>query len=410
MDTINTGASVVSRRSFLRFAGAASLGLLGNRGHHDAGWSGPDPLTLCLCGDVMTGRGIDQALPHPGDPTLHENWVKNALDYVALAEKKNGRIPRPLDFSYIWGDALAILKRVAPEARIINLETAVTARGEPWPGKGIHYRMHPKNVACLTTAGIRCCVLANNHVLDWGRAGLVETLATLHAAKIKTAGAGRDPEEAAAPVELPTSGKSRVLVFAFGHVSSGIRPTWSATEIRAGVNLLDDFSERNIERIANQVRSVKQPRDVVVASIHWGGNWGYRIPREQRYFARRLIDRAGVDVVHGHSSHHPKGIEVYDDRPILYGCGDFINDYEGIEGYEEYRDDLRLMYFPRLDRASGRLLSFEMVPMRIRRFRLERASSADARWLAETLDRESAPFGCAVELSAEKTLILRWGE
>jgi poly-gamma-glutamate synthesis protein (capsule biosynthesis protein) len=156
------------------------------------------------------------------------------------------------------------------------------------------------------------------------------------------------------------------------------------------------------------VRALKQPGDVGVASIHWGGNWGYRVPDEHRNFAHRLVERAGVDVVHGHSSHHPKGIEVHEDRPILYGCGDFINDYEGIRGYEESRDDLSLMYFPRLDRASGRLLALEMVPMQIRRFQLRRAAAADARWLAETLDRESAQFGCGVELSAEGTLILRW--
>ena len=77
-----------------------------------------------------------------------------------------------------------------------------------------------------------------------------------------------------------------------------------------------------------------------MASIHWGDNWGYDIPREQTTFAHKLIDEAGVDVIHGHSSHHPKGIEVYKDKPIIYGCGDFIDDYEGISGYENFRDDL----------------------------------------------------------------------
>jgi poly-gamma-glutamate synthesis protein (capsule biosynthesis protein) len=174
------------------------------------------------------------------------------------------------------------------------------------------------------------------------------------------------------------------------------------------VHLLHGFSERSLGRFAERMRAVKQPGDVVVASIHWGGNWGYRVPDEHRKFARGLVDRAGVDVVHGHSSHHPKGVEVYRDRPILYGCGDLINDYEGIEGYEEFRDDLSLMYFPRLDGASGRLLAFEMVPMQIRQFRLRHASAGDSRWLAETLDRVSAPLGCGVGLSAEHNLTLRW--
>ena len=84
--------------------------------------------TLFLCGDVMTGRGIDQALPHPGDPRLHEPNIRNASDYVALAECANGPLPRPIDFNYIWGDALEAFEREQPGAKIINLETAIANR------------------------------------------------------------------------------------------------------------------------------------------------------------------------------------------------------------------------------------------------------------------------------------------
>jgi poly-gamma-glutamate synthesis protein (capsule biosynthesis protein) len=83
-------------------------------------------ITLFLCGDVMTGRGIDQVLPQPSDPRLYEPSVKTAVRYVELAEKVNGPIPKPVDFSYIWGDALRELEQVQPAVRIINLETAVT--------------------------------------------------------------------------------------------------------------------------------------------------------------------------------------------------------------------------------------------------------------------------------------------
>ena len=63
-------------------------------------------MRLFLCGDVMTGRGIDQALSHPVNPILYESYVRDAREYVALAEKANGPIPRPLSVDYIWGDAL----------------------------------------------------------------------------------------------------------------------------------------------------------------------------------------------------------------------------------------------------------------------------------------------------------------
>ena len=162
-------------------------------------------VTLFLCGDVMTGRGIDQILGHPSKPRLHEQYVRSALGYVDIAERASGPIDRPAKPDYIWGDALAELERVRPDARIINLETAVTTSDDAWPGKGIHYRMHPANASCLTAAKIDCCVLANNHVLDWGYTGLAETLDTLHRAGIQTAGAGRDDAEAAAPATIELS-------------------------------------------------------------------------------------------------------------------------------------------------------------------------------------------------------------
>ena len=365
-------------------------------------------MTLFLCGDVMTGRGIDQILPHPGNPVLYEGYATSALDYVALAERANGPIPRPADFAYVWGDALAEWARIAPDLRIVNLETAVTTRDDWQRGKGIHYRMHPANAPCLTAAGIDCCVLANNHVLDWGYAGLAETLETLRRARLHTAGTGRDRAEAAAPAVLSVAGKGRVLVFAYGAQSSGIPPDWAAAAGLPGVNLLPDLSPATLQQIAAQVEAVKRPADVAVVSLHWGGNWGYAVPTDHQRFAHGLIDRCGVDVVHGHSSHHPMGIEVYRGRPILYGCGDFLNDYEGIAGYEAYRGDLGLMYFLDVDPASGALLRLRMVPMQTRRFRLNRASEKDARWLRMRLDRESRHLGSQVEARADGSLELRW--
>jgi poly-gamma-glutamate capsule biosynthesis protein CapA/YwtB (metallophosphatase superfamily) len=88
------------------------------------------------------------------------------------------------------------------------------------------------------------------------------------------------------------------------------------------VHLLPDFSESTVERVARMVLAIKRPGDVSVASVHWGGNWGFVIPPAHQRFAHALIDRAGIDVIHGHSSHHPRAVEVYRDRLILYGCGD----------------------------------------------------------------------------------------
>jgi poly-gamma-glutamate synthesis protein (capsule biosynthesis protein) len=363
-----------------------------------------DTVTLFLCGDVMTGRGIDQVLPHPSKPQLFEPYMRSALGYVKLAEEASGPLPKPVDFAYIWGDALAELDRVRPDARIVNLETAVTSCDDAWPRKGIHYRMHPANAPCLAAAKIDCCVLANNHVLDWGVRGLEETLDTLRSAGVRTAGAGRDAAEAAAPAAIELAGNRRVLVFAFGMESSGVPSDWAATRRRPGLSVLPDLSRRTADGIAADVAAARRTGDCVVVSIHWGGNWGYEISHSEREFAHRLIDAGAADVVHGHSSHHPKAIEIHRDRPILYGCGDFLNDYEGISGYESFRSELALMYFPTFDAATGRLVRLSLTPTRTGRFRVNLASEEEASWLAAMLEREGRRFGTRVERGASGRL------
>lgn len=367
----------------------------------------PDPLKLFLCGDVMTGRGLDQIMPHPSSPQLFEPYVTSALEYVRLAELINGPIRRPVEYDYVWGDALTELNARRPDLRIVNLETSVTSSDDR-DSKSINYRMNPANIACLLAADIDCCVLANNHVLDWGQRGLLETLHTLERSGLRYVGAGRNRETASAPASLPVPGDKRVLVYAFASESSGVARTWAATDKRAGVNLLSDLSQSSVDWIADSIRSEKQPGDVAIASIHWGSNWGYAIPREHTAFARRLIDEAAVDLVHGHSSHHPRPIEVHHGKLILYGCGDFLNDYEGIEGYEQFRDDLVLMYFAGVHPMTGELQNLEMTPMQIRNFRLNRANDADARWLAGILDSVSRPFGTSVRLAADNQLRASW--
>lgn len=297
---------------------------------------------LFLCGDVMTGRGIDQILPYSVNPILYESFVKDARNYLYLAELKNGKFRHPVSYSYIWGDELDVWKKIQPSVKIVNLETSLTNHDVPWPEKGINYRMHPKNVKVLTTAGIDFCSLANNHSLDWERQGIHETLETLKEAGIVAVGAGRNAIEAAIPGIIPVNG-GRLIVLAFGARTSGIPKSWAAKENLSGINLLPEDIETSLELITKQVAEVKQENDVVLFSVHWGGNWGHKIPRVHRKLAHEIIDRAWLDIVHGHSSHHPMGIEVYKNKLIIYGAGDFINDYEGITGdNDNYPGELSL--------------------------------------------------------------------
>jgi poly-gamma-glutamate capsule biosynthesis protein CapA/YwtB (metallophosphatase superfamily) len=113
-----------------------------------------------------------------------------------------------------------------------------------------------------------------------------------------------------------------------------------------------------------------------------------------------------VSVVHGHSSHHAKAIEVYHKRLILYGCGDFLNDYEGIRGYEKYRGDLSLMYFADIEPTTGNLAALEIVPLQIRNFQLNRPSRQDIEWMQQMLQRECLRFSTGIVLNPGGRLIL----
>ena len=366
-----------------------------------------DALTLFLSGDVMLGRGVDQILPHPGNPMLYESQVRDARIYVDLAGRANGSIPQPVDWLWPWGDALQLVEYADCDARIINLETSITTSDDYVPGKAVHYRMNPANAPTLAAIRPDVCILANNHVLDFGRRGLLETLDVLAAAELLIAGAGRSLREAQSPaiITIPKTGR-RILVFAFGSPSSGIPSDWAATDNTPGVHVIPALSDAAADELSRQVLGTRQPGDLTVVSAHWGGNWGYRVAADQIRFAHRLVD-AGVHMVHGHSSHHPRPIEVYRGKLILYGCGDLVDDYEGIGGHDQYRHDLRLLYLPRLNPISGELVELRMAPLQARQMRLHRASHRDAVWLRTVLGKVSRRFGSRIDLGSDGMLSLR---
>lgn len=363
-------------------------------------------ITLFLAGDLMTGRGIDQVLPHSVDPVLYEPYVKNARQYVQYAEQHSGHLPPKISHRYIWGESLSILKKINPDLRVINLETAITTNDDPWPGKEIHYRMHPANVDLLKEADIDLATLGNNHTMDWGIDGLKETLTVLESRNIHYCGAGFN-EAAAGKPAIFTTENGRLLIFSYTTASAGTPPMWRARSETPGVNFLDELGKTGAKKVLNDVKKYRLETDRIVISVHWGRNWGYVVPKEQRNFARFLIDNGAADLIFGHSSHHPKQVEVYKSRLIIYGCGDLINDYEGISGQEEYRSDLSLMYFPTL-KPSGELKALKMSPMNIHRFQLKKAEEADKNWLMEQLNEACKKFGTHLETSGDGFLELHW--
>ncbi|GAB88688.1 CapA family protein [Gordonia rhizosphera] len=361
-------------------------------------------VTVLLGGDVMLGRGVDQILPHPGDPELREPVVTDARRYVRLAERANGPIPSPVDWQWPWGDVPALLDDAAPDVRLINLETTITVGSDFADRKMVCYRMHPDNVPALTALRPDVCALANNHILDFGYQGLNDTLATLARAGIQGAGAGVDLTAARRPAVVAVDDNHRILIASVAMTSAGVPESWAAHRDRAGVWLISRPWQRDAtDDLASQLLAHRRDGDIAIVSVHWGSNWGYAIAPSDVEFAHRLID-AGVDMVHGHSSHHPRPIEIYRSRPILYGCGDVIDDYEGIGRHESFRSDLRLLYSASIDPAGPELISLQMIPLRVRQMRLERVSHADAEWLRKTMEHTSHQFKIRVALRSEDLL------
>lgn len=352
---------------------------------------------VLLAGDLMLGRGVDQMLKHPSSPQLHESFHRDARDYLQLVERHHGALPRGVDPQHIWGDALVQMDHACPDLRIANLETAITQQSQPWPGKGVHYRMHPANVDCIQAGGFHALCLANNHVLDWGRGGLDDTLRVLKEVGVHTAGAGTDGQSAWRPAYLPLAGGGHVLMFACATASSGVPGGWAAGVTHSGIALLPDLSEATARELAADTAHHRSDHGVVILSIHWGNNWadpaGTQIPLEHRRFARRLIDLGAADIIHGHSSHHPLPIEVYRGRLILYGCGDLINDYEGIGPHGDLRSDVSCLYFASVDRERGTLQRLHIIPMQMFRFRLVHADAQARRWMQDLMNKGGQTLG-----------------
>ena len=248
-------------------------------------------MKLALAGDVMLGRLVDAALEH-----------------------------RPAD--HPWGDTLP--RFLNADWRACNLECVVSDRRPAvLPAKAFHFRSAARNVAVLEAAHIDAVSIANNHVLDFGPEALLDMLDILDRAGIARAGAGRDLEEARRPAITMATDGSRVGLVA----CTDNEPDWEAGNRRPGVfHIETDLADKGALALLGITRDTRREVDLLVVSLHWGPNWGYRPPRGHCPLARSLIE-AGADVVLGHSGHVFRGIEIHQGRPIIYCAGDFIDDY-----------------------------------------------------------------------------------
>lgn len=293
-------------------------------------------MRLSFVGDVMLGRLVNEAL-------------------------------RKETVIYPWGDTLPLFRRA--RVAVCNLECVISDKGEKRSAtpKAFYFRSDTKNVEVLTAAGIKAVSIANNHALDYGVEALREMQTILTKAGIKFAGAGKSIEEARAAAVWEENGE-RIGFLAF----TDNEPAWGATESRYGTNYAPvELGDPAVRVLVERVKQLRGGVEVLIVSGHWGGNWGYEPPKEHLELAHALVE-AGTDIVFGHSAHVCRGVEIYQGKVIMYGAGDFIDDY----AVDEAERNDRSMIFG-VEGGRGKITAVYFYPTVIRAMQAKMAKGED---------------------------------
>ena len=340
----------------------------------------------------MLGRLIDQLFPQHVEEPSEARIAKSFQTSNASLMKYGPNSP--------WGNTLPLL--LGADLNILNLETSATTHSMKWPNKVFHYRMHPENVNALQAAKVSYAGLANNHTLDFSEPGLIETVKTVKKASIAFAGAGETREEATRPAVLRLPASDGATAYEV-HI-------WAAADHPrdwAGVPTFHfiDYTQKTRERLQELITApISKPAALKIFSVHWGPNYSWQPAQEIKDLAHFLIDSCGVDIIHGHSSHHVQGVEKYNGKPIIYGCGDFVDDYALTP---EYRNDLSAVWQVKVEESNLeegqkglKLKTLEVFPTKIDRFMARRLSSgeADSEWVCSKIKALSADLGTTIEL------------
>ena len=309
-------------------------------------------VTLAFVGDLMLGRGVSAMF--------------------------GTRAPESF-----WGDALTVLR--STDAVIANLESPITEAASEWrrTWKAFRFRAGPPAVDVLRAGNVRCVNLANNHALDYGEQGLIETLERLDAAGIAHAGAGRDLADAIKPALVDVGGMRIGVIGVTDNM-----PEFAAGRRRPGTNVLR-IDDRNVTLglIDLLIRHLRRAgADTIVLSVHWGPNLRTRPPARFRRFARAAVE-LGVDIVHGHSAHLVQAVEQWGAGLILYDTGNFLDDYWVFPGV---RIDRSFIFVVELQ--DGRPMRLILRPVKLEPGRVELATGDEFAAIVRMMRRRCHPF------------------
>ena len=208
---------------------------------------------------------------------------------------------------------------------MLNNEFTYSKRGKSLKNKQYTFRADPARVGNLQAMGVDIVLLANNHVYDYGKNAFLDTLQTLQDAGIHYVGAGKDIAEASKPYYFTCKGKK--IAYVAASEAEKLKMTPQATKTMPGILRCYDTS-----MFLAEIAEADAQADYVIANVHWGTEYDNMASKEQREFAREMID-AGADAVIGTHPHVLQGMEFYQGKPIIYSLGNFwFNDKDLYSG------------------------------------------------------------------------------
>lgn len=255
------------------------------------------------------------------DTEIAENTEKTETENVTLLFAGDLYPTEQLQEKYskngITAAASQALLSVTKSADIfmLNQEFPFGTTGEAAQDKQYTFRVDPKYVSILPELGVDIVTLANNHMLDFGREPLTETLHALDQNGILHVGAGQNLEEASALKTVEAGGRTIGFLGATRVIPQN---SWTATSGNSGL-----FTTYDATKLLAEIREAKQSCDFVVVFVHWGIERNTTPEDYQKSLAYQYID-AGADAVIGAHPHVLQGIEYYNGKPIFYSLGNFI--------------------------------------------------------------------------------------
>lgn len=239
--------------------------------------------------------------------------------------KEKGYLHFGKNFEKILSDADEVLMNL--ECTITDIKVSPLAKTEK---KHLYSAREEGTISAFKKLNISTVMLANNHAVDYGKAGLIDTFTALDKADIKYIGGGRSEEEAAAPLrfekKLGDKTFKAAIVSTYNYGVASDEYGFYAKGNVPGVN------KKNLKKVTEQIKKLKnENKDTMfILSPHWGPNYVWRTFTQQKQ-GEEFIS-AGVDLIVGHSAHMIQEIEYYKNKLIMYSIGNFL-----INGNGEYK-------------------------------------------------------------------------